>query len=127
MRDTWRRRKSRGRTERRQKQTSSRWNFTDHDLVYKRRELLALKALLSQWRASRISVELHLDALPLAIDLINRLMGLTGLVYSFEAKPSRSEEYDHWMLTLELVDDGGYGHGGVEMLTGGVEGVREGR
>jgi len=66
-----------------------------------------LKFIASNWGLRCLEVEVHLDEVPIVVCLVSRLMDYTGVIYRIEAEPSRLEweEYDHWLVRLERIDE----------------------
>ena len=74
-----------------------------------RRQLLRVNLgfLASNWGAPTLEAEVHLEELHTVVEAAERLMDRTGILYRITLEPSRLEweEYDHWLVRLERIDD----------------------
>jgi len=73
-----------------------------------RRQLLRLNLgfLMANWGAPTLEAEVHLEELHTVVEVAERLMDWTGILYRVVMEPSRLEweEYDHWLVRLERID-----------------------
>jgi len=74
-----------------------------------RRQLLKLNLgfLVANWGAPALEAEVHLEELHTVVEAAEKLMDSTGILYRITMEPSRLEweEYDHWLVRLERIDE----------------------
>ena len=74
-----------------------------------RRQLLKVNLgfLVANWGAPALEAEVHLEELHTVVEVAEKLMDRTGILYRITLEPSRLEwdEYDHWLVRLERIDD----------------------